>query len=110
MFNANRVAPARLDTRPNVQEDPALAVTSASVALRSMQSPGISLRAHKVCLQLPDADRAKCCSLKPCNGPNIPPIEGITCIHAASESSYILLDLGGVFAGQSLHAGFGIFC
>jgi hypothetical protein len=42
-----------------------------------------SLRAHKVRLQFPDADRAIMHEPNPCKSPSIPPTEGNTCIHAA---------------------------
>jgi hypothetical protein len=77
------------------EKDPALAVTSASVALRNMQS-WASLRAHKVCLQLPDTGRITMHQPKSlCSGPKHPTNRGITCIPCRIGKFLYLLELGG---------------
>lgn len=87
---------------PNVEEkDPAVAVLSALVTLLfgcvgcwCMQNRA-SLRAHKVCLQLPDAGRAVIHQPKPCKSPSIPTNEGKYLKTCCMERARFV-----VFAGQ----------
>src|SRR5436305_794418 len=93
----------------NCSTSPALAVTSTSVSSAQTSNAGHPCELTKVCLQLPNADRATMLQAQTLQRSKHPTNRG-NYLHTCCIGKFpYLLEARRVFAGQSLHAGFGIF-
>lgn len=93
--------PTRFDTRPKCSRRPCTCSDICISSSAQPAKPGIHAGSQKYACSCQMQAGLPCTSPKPCNGPSIPPIEGITCIHAALQKfPYFLLELGGCSLGQ----------
>jgi hypothetical protein len=77
--------PTRFDTRPKCSRRPCTCSDICISSSAQPAKPGIHAGSQKYACSCQMQAGLPCTSPKPCNGPSIPPIEGITCIHAASQ-------------------------